>query len=230
MKKVITVCLSLILAISALSFAFAEDFTIHAGTMFGETREEVKAKETLDLSEEVLSNADESYYTKDVGENIAYLIYDGTVAGYDKSHIYYYFNGENNDTLFEVVYSMPGYSVVGNKGVIDEYQDLKQSLIDKYGNPLSSNDEAYYLIESRSIGETNWTNEYFKNEFLPNYITDYDITAWSIPYEGYNVKIELVLYDSGERCNIIYHYYTDEEIEAARAAYGNTQSKKNDDL
>lgn len=230
MKKVITVCLCLILALSVLVGACAEDFTIHAGTMFGDTREEVKSKENLELHKEVASNANDSEYTKDVGEDIAYMLFEGTVAGYDNVEVQYFFNGDNNDSLFEVVYIMPEDVSVGAGGVVGEYKDLLDNLTEKYGAPLSNEDEVYYLIISRFIQEQIWTNEYFQNEGLPFFAKDITYDAWAIPCDGYNVKIELVMLGNGESCNIVYHRYSDEEVDAARVAYENAQNKKKDDL
>ena len=204
MKKVITVCLCLILALSALVVACAEDFTLHAGTMFGDTKEQVKEKENNTDVEEFVYN-----------ENISHFLYTGiTIAGYENCDIHYYFDN-TKDYLFDVSYFMGGSVKIGEDALLNRLGELGTLLIEKYGKPLSNEDEVNCLISGWTRNKTNY---------------DFDYIGWSVPCGDYNVKIELVItYDFGKpfSLNIDYHQYTDEEFEMLKN--GNNETDKDID-
>lgn len=219
MKKVITVCLCLILALSALSVACAEDFTIHAGTMFGDTIDEVKSKEDLKLINEIEND-------NEIG-----LVYKGKLVGYDGCRINYCFDSDKY--LYDVYYTMPSSVDVGNNGVEEEYDYLLNALTDKYGNPLDTDDDAYYCIVGEQIKSLRVSNKVFeKNGSSSRYEIEY--VGWSIPSNDYNVKIELMLVTATSNnttfCYIDYHKYTDDELAAAKEEYENTQAENLNDL
>ena len=205
MKKVITVCLCLILALSALVGACAEDFTIHAGTTFGDTMEQVKEKETLEYINEFEDKSTKA------------LLYSGTVAGYENCNIWYYFNKENN-TLCDVSYSMGIGSAIGEEALLNRLGELGVLLMNKYGDPLSDNEDAKYLIKGQVLSKP--SNKY-----------EYDFIGWSVPCDNYNVKIELIIeYYSGSPAYLYidYHPYTNEELEEAKKLNGNTNKDVGD--
>ena len=206
MKKVITVCLSLILALSALIVACAEDFTLHAGTMFGDTMEQVQEKETLKYIGE--------FEYEDVnGTKTTAILYTGTVAGYENCNIWYHFD-KTNSTLCDVTYSMGISDIIGEDALLNRLGELGTLLMNKYGEPLSDNDDAKYLIKGRNLNNKN--SKY-----------DYDFIGWSVPCDNYNVKIELVInYSSGSPAflYIDYHPYTNEELEEAKKLKNDTNT------
>ena len=212
-KKVISVCLCIILALSVIYIAYAEDFTIHAGTMFGDTKQQVMEKETLAYQGE-----------KDYDDDTSYLIYDGTVAAYDNCHIYYYFD-KKEELLIDAEYDMGRFFDIGNDGILNRYAQLQDALTEKYGEALSEDDETTFLILGQGV--------------YPNSnVYDYKWVSWVAPYENYNVKIDLILSsykgDSDLFLNIDYYTFTDEELEIAKAAYAavkeDVEKQTNDDL
>ena len=220
MKKVITVCLCLILALSVLSVACAEDFTIHAGTMFGDTLEEVKAKENLEIYDDYVENQ--------FGRKITYI---GDVAGYSNTLVIYEF--DDNGKVYDVRYSIDILTNDANQ-VMANYKALESALTKKYGEPLSNDDEDNYIIIGKQIEIIQKGNETKKIYGFPE--DKYEYKSWVYPCEDYSVKIELIKsigQDSTgpqNACYISYHYYTDEDYEKAKEAYKKIEIKINDDL
>ena len=209
MKKIISLFLVAIITTAlVVEKGFAEDFTIHSGVIFGDTKEEVKAKETLDSGESGLINSGDC------------LIYNGKVAGYDDTNVFYQFD-ETSGKLFNALYYFRGLGDQGN----NQYKKFKEQLEKKYGEPLNKKDEIYYEI---------WGNKdlsfYINGVYYLSRQRLYDHNVWVVPYNGYKVVISLVQQYPPLINYIDYRFYTDEEVSLLEAAYNDDNQQLNEDL
>ena len=216
MKKIVSLLLILIIACTSL-LASAEEFTIHAGTKFGDTIDEVLEKETLERIMEDKS-----------GKDYAVLYYEGTVAGFPKVHIVYYF--QNNDMVLDrAAYHIASSLTSPKKVVLDDYNQLITLLIDKYGEPLTEENDVYRLKKGRLS-----TVEGLSKNNVKNGKEAYDIryNCWVVPYDEYTVKIDLFYDDDGttSECEIEYYTYTEEKLEKYKEAEKRKKQKQSDDL
>lgn len=129
MKKLISMLLAIIISMASVS-AFAEEFTLHSGTKFGMTRDEVKAIETskgYTVENTSLKysfyDTDGEYYFKETNA----LKIKGSMAGVENSNLYYYFN--DNNELFAAVYKFGEFA---NNNNVGEYFDIQNTLSQKY--------------------------------------------------------------------------------------------------
>ena len=190
---------------SFINFSLAEEFTIHAGTKFGDTREEVMAKETL-------------LYCGENGKDG--ISFRGTVAGFDNSKVYY--NFDDNVKLIEVYYGFNSYDGSRSSRTIQNiYETLLDGLTQKYGNEITDKDYIKYGIPSWALNICNTSPTESRRI--------YDLNVWIVPCDGYNVKIELIR-TMDRDCFLSYLPYTDEMAKDAEKLYRDKQNKINDDL
>ena len=117
MKKAISLLLLLVLLLGLTSNSFSEEFTLHNGTTFGMTRDEVIETEAA------------AGFTVEKDEESGYLHGEGMIANQADTGISYHF--DEKDALFYMYYSF---------SVPDTYDVVEQGLIKKYG-PTDYNSE-----------------------------------------------------------------------------------------
>ena len=216
MKKILAFIIAIIMVCSIAS-AMAEDFTIHAGTKFGDTIDEVKEKETLRFFEKSVD-----FYNSKYSE----LVFHGEVAGFEDASIYYYLNTKSK--VFDVRYEMMNTYSVTNAEYNKGYRKLYQMLKDKYGTPLDKDSKVYILFQGHYA--SNVIKESKKN---PRGGSITDLVSWTAPYDKYIVKIDLYtreLFNGSKLCNIEYYKYTKKELKKRTEEYENTLKKQSDDL
>ena len=125
MKKLLT--LVILMLVICLSSSIAESFTLHSGTTFGMTMEEVIAKEAEKGFEAKQATLKYTFYNDD-GEykrtSSDGLTVNGSMVGYAKSTLNYYF--DDNGHLYAAVY------VFGTHDR-DSYSQVSDLLKNKYG-------------------------------------------------------------------------------------------------
>ena len=189
------------------------DFIIHSGVKFGDTIEEVKEKETLEL---VLEDLREKY-----PEMVKSLTYKGELVGYPNSALYYYYDDEGK--IFRAIYGLFDDKEVmkktKGKGI---YENVCKMLKEKYGNNINEDEYRYLTISERKKALE--SNEGFRYEF----------NGWLLEYNTY--YIEIILYkevleeDTYENCKVEYLYHTKEEIQSKKEEIQNSDNKAIEDL
>ena len=195
MKKMLSMLMAMLLLWSFTVAAHAEnEFVLRNGIQFGDTREEVRAKETLLID---YSNEDENKIcTK-----------KGNVAGFEEVAIVYEF--DEKDKLIGVMWSL--YSPNDN-----DYSKLKKAISEKYGTPLDNTNGDSYIITTLALSETFESISIYRKFGIEADIYDYD--GWDYEYRnGQHAKIELVQYCLGYNyvIHVGYKHFTDEELDAA---------------
>ena len=137
LMKLISVVLCVALIMS-LSFAVAEDFSLHSGITFGMTRDEVRSIEQS--KGYTVKNEELKYTYYDKSGKYMYatstgLRIDGSMAGLSDSTLYYYF--DNSGKLFASVYDFNG-EIENPKNYVshfmNNYVTIQDQLEKKYGN------------------------------------------------------------------------------------------------
>lgn len=221
MKKILMVFLMvLVLSIIFTSLASAEEkgFKLRNGIWFGDSMDDVMAKETLRIQ------------SVDQDNNRIRTEY-GPVAGIDNVQIIYLF--DSSKRLVEVHWSPYNYQ---SKDKADSaYSDLKNALIRKYGQFLEEQENEDVPIYSRIllIGLSNIK----ELERLGSYDSSISLyTGWSIDLENEkNMKIDLwQTTTKGKYARIelglSYFQFTDEELEASLQQIKDNQEAIDDDL
>lgn len=234
MKKIISLLLVSIMLLSISGIA--EEFTLRNGICFGDTMEEVLEKESFAIDEmDDGTDEEEAASSDDDDDEDEFPYYietvEGTVAGISGSYIKYNFDADK--TLREVIYYFDSNS---SKDLSDsDYDSVQKGLIRKYGSPLGySNGDCYIVsgaaIESAVISAYLW-------EMMGGYgdIRNYD--EWDVDTGEYHVKIELAQYYWGNSysellyCNqMSYTYFTDADLEAAKAEKQEAREAVDNDL
>ena len=120
MKKMLSIIMAMLLLWSFTVAAHAEnEFVLRNGIQFGDTKEEVRAKETIEINEE--EGNENQIWTK-----------EGNVAGFEGVNLLYVFDDE--DKLIEVKWQLPESSYSDTSDSI--YSKMKKALSEKYGTPL----------------------------------------------------------------------------------------------
>ena len=232
MKRIFILCLVCTLLFS--SFASAEEFTLRNGIKFGDTMEEVKNKETLeidkfvdkiDTSENDTSSDDETKYPYSITTK------KGTLAGISDSYIYYQFDAEK--TLRNVDYCFKSSSY---KDFVDnDYDNVNQGLRRKYGSPLGYSGGSMYIFSGTAI--TFAALIAYLYDYIDGYgdLRDYD--EWVVDADGYHVKIEQVEYYYGSSYSSLtygyrmsYTYFTDDDLKNAQDSKREEHNSVDNDL
>lgn len=190
MKKLFSLFIVMILMFPIV--CNAEGFIIHSGTQFGDTIEEVKEKETLDVLYETPSG----------------IIFRGEVAGIEDVWLYYHF--DENGKLYDVFYNM--IQTESHDLVLETHNMLNSLLKEKYGNPLSEDDEIYQLLNGFNISSILKTDESIKKSIGSDY--KISITSWTVQDDNQFIKIDLFIEKDSVQsyCGIEYYPYTEEEL------------------
>ncbi len=213
--------LCVLLALSCISFALADDeFTLRSGIKFGDTMDDILAKETTLVRK-----------SEDGNEYLSFL---GKIAGYDDAGCTFYFDddGKLNDVWYTFI------NVCTSKDTTnDVYKKLYQSLVRQYGTPLGNTNGSCYSITGKAILNMSLWVHYFvplNDNFAGNYI-NYD--EWIVKADGYNVKIDLISYYVRDATyeyqyflDLSYHYFTDADVEEALNEKKSEQEEVDRDL
>ena len=143
MKKV--VCLILTMSLMLTYIAFAEDFVLRNGIVFGDSMEDVQSKESFAI-ETIEDGSDEESNEEEDGEEVklpySITTENGTLAGIDDSYIVYKFDADKR--LRNVDYYFRSSSL--KDSIDNDYNNVNAGLIRKYGKPLGySNGDIYIL-------------------------------------------------------------------------------------
>lgn len=208
MKKLVSLLLVSMMVLLTVS-ATAEEFSLRNGIQFGDTMDDVLAKETLEISEsgEMDPDGDYSYYIS-TGE--------GTVADIDFDRIDYYFDA--NQTLCEVLYVFK----TGNDTVtsMTNYFLLVADVCNEYGAVLGNTEGELYPFVGAAIQRAANTVRLLQMFGGNAYVCNYD--EWVIDLDEGHVKIETAqryalgtedMYDM----EMSYTYFTDDDLAAAQA-------------
>ncbi len=215
--------LYVLLALSCMSFALADDdFTLRSGIKFGDTMEDILAKETT-----LVRTTDESNFT-----------FTGKIAGYDDAGCIFYFDDDGK--LIDMDYTF--INLCTSKDTTnDVYKKLYQSLVRQYGSPLGNTNGSCSLITGKAM-EKMWGLVYFyvaaMNAYTGNYAGNYiDYDEWIVEADGYHVKIDLISYyirDADYKyyyyLDLSYHYFTDADAEEAINKKQSEQAEIDSDL
>ena len=206
MKKMLSIIMAMLLLWSFTVAAHAEnEFVLRNGIQFGDTKEEVRAKETIEINEE--EGNENQIWTK-----------EGNVAGFEGVNLLYVFDDE--DKLIEVKWQLPESSYSDTSDSI--YSKMKKALSEKYGTTLGYTNGDFYIITTTAVtGAAVFAGTY---KLVGKYgdLRDYD--EWDYEYQnGQHVKIDLIQFYTGATYNSLqyrvwigYKHFTDEELNAAK--------------
>lgn len=171
MKKRILILVISILVLSIINSAIADEFTLRNGVKFGDSMDDVKSKETLNLSS----------FSGDT-----FLRYEGTLAGISGGMLFYHFDSELK--LNDVEYR---YSGLLEREIKEYYPLLLQGLEDKYGAPLENKDGTMYPITTGALETIDFYVALGKQRGDAGYD---DYAEWVVDVDDYYVKIDLISY------------------------------------
>ena len=175
MKKLLSVSIMFVLLFT-FSRCYAEsEFTIHNGTKFGMSKEEIISLEK--------ASGFQLHDTKAVVAAVpgAHIISaNGKIASIENSDIYYFF--DKDDSLYSVFYWLSMSNANSN-----DYNTVEDSLIKKYGNP---NNDLIYIAT-----EINYETLNYFYLILRTVPTKYSI--WLVPTNNDNYVLILHSYYTG---------------------------------
>lgn len=217
MKKMMKTLLCVLLILSCVPFALAEDdFTLRSGIVFGDTLEQIVSKETT-----LMQDADDPNTFK------------GKIAGYDDADCHFLFDSDGS--MYDMCYSFDE-ACTDRDATKDVYQKLFDSLKRKYGAPLGNTGGSCYIMTGSAVTRMALYVGLLRN--VGGCDTDYmDYDEWIVEKENYDVKIDLVSYYWRDRDYNYYYYislsyyrYTAEELEQAIQEKYQEQEKIDNDL
>lgn len=208
MKKLISLCLIMVLCLTLCPFAYADSFTLRNGIQFGDTIDDVKQKEK-DLTLEKEDESSDSFTLK----------YTGEIAGMDGTATFYFDKDEKK--LTDLKYSIETDNL---SEMFDIQRKIKDSCIRQYGDPVVlDEDETTFPIKGKAIDYAAYAVYMNRQLGEKSYIWDYD--EWVVFGEdGNNTKIESVsYYDTSNflgteytHCyvDVSYSFFTQDELDA----------------
>ena len=217
MKKFVGFLTAAILCLSLVTMGFAdEDFTLRNGILFGDTMEELLAKETT-----LIRESDDSNWFK------------GKIAGYSNSRCGFYFDEDERLKSMDYDFSE---SCTSRDTTNDVYKKLYQSLVRQYGKPEGNTGGTVELITGPAIDRMA-LYVYLLGALDKNDGDYYDYDEWIIDCDSYNVKIDLISYywrnsdyEYQYFVDLSYHMYTDEEYYEKIQEKQTEQNEVDDDL
>ena len=227
MKRFISIILFIAISLSIIT-ATAEGFTLRNGITFGDSMEDVKGKETIEIAE-----IDEELGEKDADKDYPYSITTkkDTVAGISGSIIKYRFDKDKK--LREVKYEFASST---SKEVIDNnYESVNSGLVRKYGSPLGYSNGKSFIVTGSAIDGAVLGYELMKLMGGIGDMRDYD--EWVVYLDDYNVKIEQVCYYYGSSYSdmhyshdVSYTYFTDDMLKEEQDAKQERQDAVDSDI
>lgn len=207
MKKLLSTIMAMLLLWSFAVSAHAEnEFVLRNGIQFGDTKEQVRAKETIAIDEK--KSKEDSLWTE-----------EGDVAGFEGVTILYRFDDE--DKLIEVKWTMPHRTSSDTSN--SDYEKLENAFQQKYGTPLGYSNGEWYIITTKAFENAVLVVTLVPSVDESGAISHY--SEWDYEYQkGQHVKIELVQYYIKNNniggaiymFEVGYKYFTDEELNAAK--------------
>ena len=194
------------LASATTVFKPGEVFVLRNDIKFGDSMEEVRAKETL-VVKPFNPESPNSLVTE-----------EGTVAGLDGVSLSYGFY-ENEKGLGRVYWNVPDFE---DKDIANNtYEKLYNAIVSKYGKPLDLANDETFVITGKTI-EFAYSYVAFANSMRAGSSGMIDKGEWVVDCEGNNnTKIELVNYYASMKYGTVYHiklsytHFTDEELASA---------------
>jgi len=205
MKRLLAIVLTCALLLGCMPALAAEEFTLRNGVKFGDTMDEVRAKETLAFK------AYEEGATSLSTEK-------GVVAGISDVSITYFF--DDNNQLEEVRWNLPSRTYVDSSD--SDYAALYKAFASKYGTPLGYDNGSCYIITGSALEGA--VTIYSLYELLDGIGDMRDYDEWDVTYgDDDHVKIEIAQYywgtsysDRKFSINVGYKHFTDADLEAAQ--------------
>ena len=202
MKRYIGVLLTMILIVGMCAIAFADDFTLRNGILFGDTIEDILTKET-----KLERESEDGNWFK------------GTIAGYSGAECGFYFDDDSK--LYAMDYCFGPNVCTSRDRVNDVYKTLYDSVVRQYGKPLGNTGGTVNLITGPAFERMSlWV--YLLGTLDGNKGDYYDYDEWTLNFDNYNVKIDMISYyyrdsnyDYSYYIDLSYKKYTDEDFNAA---------------
>lgn len=217
MKKIVSaiICLALSLTFIVPCFA-ASDFTLRNGILFGDTIDDILAKE------KTLKRASDDSYR-----------FEGKIAGYTDTGCIFSFDDDGKLVSMRYDFSDSCYS---KESTSDVYDKLYQSLVRQYGKAKGNRNGTTYIITGPAI-DTMAVWVYFLGALGDNKGDYYDYDEWVIDAKDYHVKIDLVSYyyrnsdfEYQYFCDLSYLMFTDADLDAAIDEKMEKQNEVDQDL
>ena len=174
MKRMVCLMLVMLVLAGMGIFASADDFQLRNGILFGDSEEEIRNKETLEIGESSSSERDDG--TKYIYSD------EGMIAGFDDANVNYYFkDNEMYDMEYEFYTDKENYKTI--------YDTLYKNLSKKYGNSIKALDDGHFVkTEAQNM------DNYFILAVAAygGGIADLsDVDEWVVKCDDYYVKIEM---------------------------------------
>jgi len=216
MKRILSLFLALLLTFSATS-AFAEGFVLRSGITFGDTMEDILAKEKTLTRKDETSNE-----------------FKGSIAGFDDAYCNFRFDDDNK--LKSMKYYFGDEINTSQSDANSTYKTLKESLVRKYGSPVGNTGGTLELIYGPAVED--FALLMAVAAYVDGYKVDYiDYDEWIVKCDDYNVKIDLMSYywrDDDYKYSytvaLSYHMYTDAEYDAKLQEKRNEREAVDNDL
>lgn len=204
-KKLVSGFLAMMLLATMVLTASAEDtYTLRNGVQFGDTVEQVRAKETLAWHEDDCS--DTMLRTE-----------RGTVAGISDVIICYDFDEDGK--LVEVVWRLPNRTYADSSD--SDYSTLYKAFVQKYGSPLGYTDGDCYIITGNALNFIAMMYMLYDMSDMYGKLRDYDEWVWDFG-QGEHVKIEIAqgcwgksILEADYHICVGYKYFNDADLQEA---------------
>lgn len=223
MKRIIGLLLIIAMLIATSAFA-EEEFTMHAGTRFGMTKDEIKKQEAYLSFEDV--NKSGAFFPSD-----NYIMSGNTYVAGKNGTILYFF--DEYDKMIACVYHFAGNTA--NPLTKLEYNDLISTLTEKYGTPVG--DRSGYIEIGKYIDALDIRARMLESELSQYfYPTEEVFYQWLVPISDGAVDIMLMyeIQDFGKGKVfygfISYTLRTNAEINTIMMQQNREQDSRNNDL
>lgn len=221
MKRFLSLMLAIVLMISCAG-ACAESFSLHNGTRFGMTKEEVtKIEEENGV---ILEKAEKSL----IWPNVDALESEGwiSIAGQPGSELYYVFDDDKLTTCLYFYYDAPAF-LTGNYSIGEE--TVLNALVKKYGNPTTTIDN--YVNVGAAFDAISQYMHMYNGDYFDGSRVSENLYQWIVPSdEGYVDIMFLTVYSEYEYRFISYSLRTFEEMEGVLQTEADKQNQLDTDL
>ena len=212
MKRLLAILLVCTLLLGVAPAMAAEEFTLRNGIKFGDTMDEVRAKETLAFKESSSENR--------------LITVKGTVASIDNVAIEYFFG--DSGLLTQISWECPSLSHMDTSD--NDYSKLYKAFVSKYGKPLGYEDGECFIITGTAINGAVIITQLYSTLMESGVGDIRNYAEWDHEYtDADHVKIELVQYYYGTSyanreysISVCYKHFTEADLEAAQ------QEKRNE--